>query len=51
MIWNYRTISLSNVDYNIFAFTLTNGINQILDKVIPPKQTVKKQLMVTILDN
>ena len=36
---NYRPISLSNVDYKIFAFVLANLLHQILDKIIPKEQT------------
>ena len=36
---NYRLISLSNLDYNIFVFVLANRLHQILDHIISKEQT------------
>ena len=36
---NYRPISLSNVDYKILAFALSNRLHKILDTIISPEQT------------
>ena len=36
---NYRPISLSNVDYKILAFVLSNRLHKILDKIISQEQT------------
>ena len=47
LLKNYRPISLSNVDYKIIAFVLSNRLHTILDKIISPQQTayVKKRFI------
>ena len=36
---NYRPISLSNTDYKIFAFYLSDHLHKVLDKIKSPEQT------------
>ena len=44
---NYRPISLSNVDYKILAFVMSNRIHTFFHKIISPEQTayVKKRFI------
>jgi len=36
---NYRPISLTNVDYKIFAFVLANRLQKVIHKIVSPHQT------------
>jgi len=39
LLKNYRPISLTNTDYKILAFVLSNRLHQVIDKIIEPRQS------------
>jgi len=39
LLKNYRPISLTNTDYKILAFVLSNRLHQVIDKIIQPRQS------------